>query len=180
MNLQKTLLLSVILFRSVFDAEAAMDYRISGNVLALVEEGEAVLTTSNGVLGGKIEVARAKIDDGKFSLTGSFDEIERANVAIVNAEGRGQGSVNIILEPAPIRISYHGKYAGLRAEGEGKYTGMLITSWQESEEYKRAIDEFEKTATKKDQIKDGPEKEAFEQEVLGTLLCDAQSSIKGN
>ena len=82
-------------------------------------------------------------------------------MAIINADGKGRGSVNIVLEAAPIRVSYHGKYAGLRAEGDGKYHKMLIASWQQSEEYKKALDEFEMTATKRDKLEDGPEKEAL-------------------
>ena len=130
----KALLLSVLVFTSAHGAEAPNQFQISGDIAGLVEEGEAVLATSNDVLSGNIEIARAKISGGKFSLSGKFEEIERANVAIINAAGRGQGSVNIILEAAPIRVSHHGRLGGLRAEG-GKYNRMLIAVWQQSEEY---------------------------------------------
>lgn len=161
MTLLKSLLLSVLLFSSAFGAEAAMQYQISGNVADLVEEGEAVLATSNDILGGKIEVARTKISGGKFSFSGEFGEIEKANVAIATAEGKGRGLVNIVLESDPIRVSYRGKYGGLRAEGDGKYHKMLIATWQQSVEYKKALAEFEMTATKRDKLEAGPEKEAL-------------------
>lgn len=154
----KTFLLSVLLYSSALGGETAMQFQISGNVAELIEEGEAVLATSNDVLSGKIEVARAKIRGGEFALSGEFDEIERANVAIVNPDGKGRGSVNVVLEPAPIRVSYQGKYSGLRAEGDGEYHKKLIASWQQSEEYKKALDEFEMIATRRDQLEEGAEK----------------------
>jgi thiol-disulfide isomerase/thioredoxin len=161
MTMLKALLLSLLLFTSAYGAEAPNLFRISGDVTGLIEEGEAVLATSNDVMGGKIEIASAKISGGKFSLSGKFDEIERANVAIVDAGGVGRGSVNIVLDAAPIRVSYHGKFAGLRAEGDGKYNQMLIASWRQSEEYQKALDEFERTATQRDKLGDGPKKEAL-------------------
>ncbi len=161
MNLVKPILLSVLFLSSAGNAAAAMEFRINGNVIGLVKEGEAVLTTSSEVLGDKIEVARAKIGDGLFSLRGKFDEIERANVAILNSEGQGRGSVDVVLEPASIEVSYHGKYAGLRAVGEGKYAKLLMSQWQQSEEYKKALEEFVRTATKRDESENGAEKEVL-------------------
>jgi len=161
MTTSKLLLLSIVCFSPALDAGAAMQIEITGNVAELTDEGEAVLATSTDVMGGKTEIARAKINGGEFSLSGEFDEIERANVEIVNADGKGRGSVNVILEPAPIRISYQGKYTGFRAEGDGKYSQVLFAPWQQSEEYKQALDEFVTTATKRDELADGPEKEAL-------------------
>lgn len=161
MTMLKALLLSVFFVSPALGAEAAMQFRIDGNVADLIKEGEAVLATSSNVLGGKIEVARAKISGGEFILRGDCDEIERANVAILNADGKGRGSVDVILEAAPIPVSYHGKYAGLRAEGDGKYHKMLIASWQQTVDYKNALDEFEMTAAKRDESADGPNKESL-------------------
>ena len=49
MPMLKTLLLSVLLFSPASGAEAATQFQISGNVADLIEEGEAVLATSNDV-----------------------------------------------------------------------------------------------------------------------------------
>jgi len=161
MTMMKVILLLIVCFSPALDAGAAMQFQISGNVADLTEEGEAVVAVSSDVLGGKIEIARAKISGGKFSLRGEFDEIERANVEFINPVGRGQGSVNVILEPAPVRITYQGKYAGFRAEGDGKYSKVLFSPWQQSEEHNQALNEFVMTATKRDELADGPEKEAL-------------------
>lgn len=139
--------------------EAADTYQISGDVAGLVDEGEAVLATSSDVLSGRIEISRAKIRSGKFDLAGEFDEVERATVTIVTLRGEGRGSVSLVLEAAPTRVSYQPGREGLRIEG-GEYNQRLITSWQQSEVYQEALTDLTAIASKRDAAK-GATKEAL-------------------
>lgn len=160
----RSLLLSLLFFATTVEANVSNQYQIRGHIAGLIEEGEVVLTRPNNVVGGKIEIARAKIVGGAFSLSGEVDELTRANVAVEDAEGKSKGSVNIILEPAQITISYHGRLAGMNVEG-GEYNQMLITSWKQSGEYQNTFAEYEELFNKRAEMADGPEKEALKEEV---------------
>ncbi|WIO74800.1 TlpA disulfide reductase family protein [Porticoccaceae bacterium LTM1] len=160
----KSLLLSLFFVTSAVGANVSNQYQISGNIAGLVEEGEVILTKPNNVVGGKIEITRGKVSGGAFFLSGEVGELTRANVQVLDVEGKSKGSVNIVLEPAQITISYHGRLAGMKAEG-GKYNQMLITSWEQSDEYKKTFAEYEEVFNQRAKMADGPEKEALKDKV---------------
>lgn len=177
----KRLFLTALVATFSAAVEAADTYQISGDIAGLIEEGEAVLATSSDVISGRIEIARAKIRSGKFDLAGEFDEVERATVTIVTARGEGRGSVSLVLEAAPTRVSYQRGREGLRIEG-GKYNQRLITSWQQSEVYQKALTDLTAIASKRDAAK-GTKKAALNKKywkqyyVMPKIRSDAIDAI---
>ena len=119
-------------------ADTAAEYVITGNVSDLLEEGAVVLSRGTAVLGGTEEFARARLAGGEFELRGEFSHGGAVYLAIVDAEDERKGSLQLILEPAEIRVEYTGEVTGLRAHG-GPYQQQVVTSWQESDAYEQAL-----------------------------------------
>lgn len=136
--------------------DQAAQYTISGNLAELLDEGEAVLSRGTSVLGGSEEIGRAVLEDGYFELRGEFDHGGAVRLAIMNAEEEGKGSVQFILEPTEIRIVYVGAVAGMRAQG-GPYQEQVVSSWEASEEYDRALAAYREVMDQRKEMEEGDE-----------------------
>lgn len=136
--------------------ERASQFTISGNLIELLEEGEAVLSRGTTVLGGSEEIARTSLTDGKFRIAGEFDQGGAVRLGIVNADEESKGSVQFILEPAEIKIVYAGQVAGMRAQG-GPYQQQVVSSWQESEEYDEALNAYRDVMDQRKDMEEGDE-----------------------
>ena len=131
-------------------------YTISGNVIDLLEEGEAVLSRGTSVLGGSEEIGRATLAGGQFELKGEFDQGGAVRLAIMNADEESKGSVQFILEPVDITIRHAGQVAGLRARG-GPYQQQVVSSWEDSEEYDQALNAYRDVMDQRKGLEEGDE-----------------------
>ncbi len=136
--------------------DAAAQYRIAGSVGELLEQGEAVLSRSTGVVGGSEEIARAPLADGRFELSGALQQGGVARLSVRDAEGNGKGSAQFILEPGGIEVEYAGPVAGLRASG-GPYNQQVIASWQRSEAYQDALAAYRDIMERRKGVEEGDE-----------------------
>ena len=136
--------------------DAATQYRIAGSVGELLEEGEAVLSRSTGVVGGSEEIARALLSGGEFELKGTLQHGGVARLSVRDAEGNGKGSVQLILEAGGIQIEYAGGVAGLRASG-GPYNQQVIASWEDSEAYQDALAAYREIMEQRKGVEEGDE-----------------------
>ena len=138
------------------DPQQTPQYTISGNVAALLEEGEVALTQGTAVLGGTEEIGRTALTNGEFSLSGENSEGSVVRLVIYDSEENSKGSVQFILEPGDIAIEYTGKVTGLRARG-GTYNQQVVASWQDSEDYQQAIAAYRDVMAKRRDMEEGDE-----------------------
>lgn len=136
--------------------DQASQFTISGNLIELLEEGEAVLSRATDVLGGSEEIARTSLTDGKFRIVGEFDQGGAVRLGIVNADEESKGSVQFILEPVEITIVYAGQVAGMRAQG-GPYQEQVVSSWQDSAEYDEALNAYREVMDQRKDMEEGDE-----------------------
>ena len=145
---------------------AGADYVILGDVGDAVEQGEAVMTRSNAVLGSSDEVARAPIVDGRFRFEGQVtDDMGRVSLSAKDGDGNSKGSAQFILEPGEIRIGYAGRVAGLTADG-GHYNQRVVVSWRDTEEYQEVLGDYAEVMDAKADLEEGPERDALTDEAI--------------
>ena len=158
------------------------EYAIAGDVAALAESGEVVLSRSTPVLGATTDVARAPIRNGQFRLAGEA-QMGRVWLAVHDDEGERKGSAQFILEPGAIRIESAGqRVAGLIAHG-GPFNERVIRTWQASEAYQRVLGEYETVMEQKRDLPEGDERETLMKEAvrlyneLNTIRRDALREV---
>ncbi len=135
---------------------AAPQYRITGRIGELLEDGEVALSRGTGVVGGTEEIARAPLNDGKFELRGAMDQGGAVWLEVTDAEGKGKGKAQFILEAGDTRIGYAGRTAGLQADG-GPYNQHVIASWRDSEAYRNALAAYRDTMARRKGMEEGDE-----------------------
>ena len=77
-------------------------------------------------------------------------------LVVYDTEENSKGSVQFILEPGDIAIEYTGKVSGLRARG-GTYNQQVVASWQDSEEYQRALAAYRDVMARRRDMEEGDE-----------------------
>jgi len=141
---------------SAGDAEQVSQYAVSGNVSELLEEGEVVLSRGTGVVGGTEEIARAPLSGGEFNLQGELEHGGVVWLGVNDAEGKGKGKAQFILEPGGIQVAYAGAVAGLRASG-GPYNRKVIASWQDGQAYQDALAAYRGVMERREGMQEGDE-----------------------
>ena len=142
MKLFKQIVVLLMLMTVGVLAQASESYRIFGDISGLLKTGEVILTKSTDVIGGTFEINRGKVVNGRFSLKGPLDEVDRANLSVIDATGeRKGGSAVFVLEAGDIEVTYHGKVAGLTASG-GHYNQLVVASWEQSDDYQAAVKQY--------------------------------------
>jgi len=136
---------------------ATPQYTISGDIGDLLEDGEVVLSRGTGVVGDSEEIGRAELTAGRFEMRGAFSSGGAVRLAVMNAEEETRGSVQFILEPVDITVVYASEVAGLRARG-GPYQQQIVTSWEESGEYDRALIAYREIMQQRKGIEEGAER----------------------
>ena len=152
---------------------SAAEYVIVGDVGEAVDVGDVVLSRPGAAPGSSSELARAPIAAGRFRITGEMIDTGVVTLTAVNADGNRNGSARFVLEPGETRISYAGAAMGLVADG-GPYNQRLINSWQESDEYQRALAQYAQARAATADLDKGPE-----QNLLMAELVRAQNELNG-
>lgn len=156
---------------------SAADYTIVGEVGDVVEEGEAVLSRSTGVLGSSAEVARVPIVDGRFRFDGEVtNDMGRVSLNVRDADDNSKGSAQFVLEPGEIRITHAGRVAGFSASG-GPYNDKVVSVWWESEEYQGVLADYAVVMDAKADMEEGPEREKLTEEAI--RLYNELNRIRG-
>ena len=138
----------------------AAEYVIIGNIGEALESGEAVLSRPGAAIGSNDELARARIAAGRFRITGDLTDTAVVTLAAEDAAGNYKGGARFILEPGEIRIRYVSPVAGFAVDG-GPYSQQLIHTWQESDEYQRALADYADVMAAKADVEKGPEHNAL-------------------
>ena len=77
-----------------------------------------------------------------------------------DSAGDYRGAARFILEPGEIRIRHVNPVSGFAADG-GPYNQQVIGSWQESDEYQRALADYADVMAARAGLKPGPEHDAL-------------------
>lgn len=132
-------------------------YRIFGDIRELAEEGRVVVNRATGDPGESEELGRASLAGGRFELQGEVDYSSVVQLVVYGAAKEIQGAFQFILEPGEIRIGYRGEAGGLIARG-GKYQQQIVASWEDGEEYQRAVAAYDEVLEKRKDIEEGDER----------------------
>ena len=132
------------------------EYRISGDVGELAQEGKVSLMRSTGVVGSSESFADVALDDGLFEIRGTFDHGGRVKIQIYDAEDNYAGGQEFILEPGKFRVEHVGGVVGLKVRG-GPYNQKLIASWEEGEDYQAALQAYAGAMAAKKDLEEGDE-----------------------
>ncbi|MYJ73923.1 MAG: TlpA family protein disulfide reductase [Gammaproteobacteria bacterium] len=145
---------------------AAAEYVIVGDVGEAVDSGEVILARSGAAPGSSHELARAPITAGRFRIVGEVaDNIGVVSLTAEDPAGNTKGAARFILEPGEIRIRHVNPVAGFAADG-GPYNQRVIGSWQESDEYQRALADYADVMAAKADLEPGPEQDALMAEAV--------------
>ena len=140
---------------------AASGYVIVGDVGEAVESGEVILARPGAAPGASHELTRAPIKVGHFRIVGEVtDNVGVVSLTIEDSAGNHRGSARFILEPGEIRIRHVNPVSGFVADG-GPYNQRVIGSWQESDEYQRALADYAEVMASKADLEPGPEHDAL-------------------
>ena len=140
---------------------AAAEYVIVGDIGEAVDSGEVILVRPGAAPGSSHELARAPITAGRFRIVGEVtDNIGVVSLTIGDSAGDHRGSVRFILEPGEIRIRHVNPSSGFAADG-GPYNQRVITSWQESDEYQRALADYAGVMAARADLEPGPDHNAL-------------------
>ena len=163
----KGLCVAVLALAAMADMARAdgAEYLVVGNIGEAVETGEAVLTRPGASVGASDELARAAIAAGRFRIAGEMIDTGVVTLTAVDADGNRRGNARFVLEPGETRISYAGAATGLVADG-GPYNQRLINSWQESDEYQRALAEYGQARAATAGLGKGPERDSLMPELV--------------
>ena len=151
-----SLLLCVGLVVASPSALAEGSYLIRGDIGELLESGEVALTRSTEVLGSSEDIARVPLVDGTFEIRGEFSHGGRVNLGIYDEEENFKASVQLILEPTEILVSYGDSVSSLRVRG-GPYNEKVIASWSDSEAYGEARAAYREVMDEKRGLEEGDE-----------------------
>lgn len=145
---------------------AASGYVIVGDVGEAVESGEVILARPGAAPGASHELTRAPIKVGHFRIVGEVtDNVGVVSLTIEDSAGNHRGSARFILEPGEIRIRHVNSVSGFVADG-GPYNQRVIGSWQESDEYQRALADYAEVMAAKADLEPGPEHDALMAEAV--------------
>ncbi|MDE0660599.1 MAG: thioredoxin-like domain-containing protein [Gammaproteobacteria bacterium] len=145
---------------------AAAGYVIVGDVGEALESGEVILARPGAAPGASHELTRAPIRDGRFRIVGEVtDNIGVVSLTAEDSAGNYAGAARFILEPGEIRIRHVNPVAGFAADG-GPYNQRVIGSWQESDEYQRALADYADVMAAKSDLEPGPEHDALMAEAV--------------
>ena len=145
---------------------AAAGYVIVGDIGEAVDSGEVILTRPGAAPGASHELARAPITAGRFRIVGEVtDNIGVVSLTAEDPAGNYRGAARFILEPGEIRIRYVNPVSGFAADG-GPYNQRVIGSWQESDEYQRALADLASVMGAKADLEPGSEHDALMAEEL--------------
>ncbi|MDE0422932.1 MAG: TlpA disulfide reductase family protein [Gammaproteobacteria bacterium] len=140
---------------------AAAEYVIVGDIGDTVDSGEVILARPGAAPGSSHELARAPITAGRFRIVGEVtDNIGVVSLTAEDPAGNYKGAARFILEPGEIRIRQVNPVSGFTADG-GPYNQRVITSWQESEEYQRALADYADVMAARADLEPGPEHDAL-------------------
>ena len=139
---------------------AAAEYVIVGDVGEAVESGEVILARPGAAPGASHELTRAPIKDGRFRIVGDVTDIGVVSLTVEDSAGDHQGAARFILEPGEIRIRYVNPVSGFAADG-GPYNQRVISPWQESEEYQRALADLASVMAARADLEPGSEHDAL-------------------
>lgn len=145
---------------------AAAEYVIVGDIGEAVDSGEVILARPGAAPGSSHELARAPITAGRFRIVGEVtDNIGVVSLTAEDPAGNYKGAARFILEPGEIRIRHVNPVSGFAADG-GPYNQRVIGSWQESDEYQRALADFASVMAAKADLEPGPGHDALMGEEL--------------
>lgn len=145
---------------------AAASYVIVGDVGEAVKSGEVILARPGAAPGASHELTRAPIRDGHFRIVGEVsDNIGVVSLTAEDSAGNYIGAARFILEPGEIRIRHVSPVSGFAADG-GPYNQRVIGSWQESDEYQRALADYADVMAAKADLEPGPEHDALMAEAV--------------
>lgn len=145
---------------------SAAEYVIVGDLGEVVEVGDVVLSRPGAAPGSSSELARGSITAGRFRIVGDVgNDMGVVTLTAEDATGTYRGSARFILEPGEIRIRHVDPVSGFTADG-GPYNERVIGSWQESDEYQRALADYADVMDAKADLDPGPEHDALMAEAV--------------
>ena len=135
----------------VFGCDSGSEFLIRGDVGDFARDGEVVLTQYTSLIGENEQFAAVPIVDGRFEVSGDT-WAPRMVTLKVRVEDQTRGSVRLIIEPGEeLRVTYGDWITGLRVEG-GHYHRKLMSTWQESDEYIKALSQYRDVMTRKKEL----------------------------
>ena len=157
----RPILMALIGFALAFAVSACSEvpegeYRISGDVSELAQEGRVSLVRSTGVVGSSESLEDVVLDDGLFEIRGTFDHGGRVRIQVYDAEENYAGGQEFILEPGKFRVEHVGGVASLKVRG-GPYNQKLIASWEEGKDYQAALQTYAEVMEAKKDLEEGDE-----------------------
>ena len=158
---RRRVLIALVGFALAFAVSACSEmsegeYRISGDVGELAQEGRVSLMRSTGTVGSSESLVDVALDNGLFEIRGTLDHGGRVKIQIYDAEDNYAGGQEFILEPGKFRVEHVGGVVGLKVRG-GPYNQKLIASWEEGEDYQAALQAYAEVMEVKKDLEEGDE-----------------------